>query len=87
MSDILFILSAVATVLGAYYLVKNTIIVRTNVARLETINFTSVSQSENTKLRAIIADRLKRDRNAKEGFVILVIGLALVLITYFKDVL
>ena len=87
MSDILFILSAVATVLGAYYLVKNTIIVRTNVARLETINFTSVSQSESTKLRAIIADRLKRDRNAKEGFVILVIGLALVLITYFKAAL
>jgi hypothetical protein len=87
LSDILFILSAVATVLGAYYLVKNTIIVRTNVARLETINFTSVSQSESTKLRAIIADRLKRDRNAKEGFVILVIGLALVLITYFKAAL
>ena len=74
LSDILFILGAVTTILGVFYLAKNTVFVETKSSRYETIYHTSISHAENAKLRAIIADRLKRDRNAKEGFMILVIG-------------
>ena len=88
MSDILFILGAATTVLGAFYLVRNTFFfVETKTVGLETTSFTSMSQSENAKLRAIVGDRLRQNRNAKEGFVILMMGVALQLVAHFTAAL
>lgn len=52
----------------------------------ETANFPSARPIENVRLPTI-QNRLKRDRNAKEGFVILVMGVALEVVAYFTAVL
>ncbi len=64
-------------------MVKNTIFVKTKAVELETTNFSSLSQTENAKLRAIVRDRLTQNRNAKEGFVILMMGVALEIVAHF----
>ena len=83
LSDILFILGASITLLGALYLVKNTIFVKTSAAGLDTTSFTSASQSEKANLRANLGDRLRQNRNAKEGFVILMMGVVLEIVAHF----